>query len=1301
WGPTSSNVPSSLIECRNDHVAKIMGYGDYNIGNVTILRVYFVEGLGHNLFSMGQFCDSDLEVAFRQHTCFIHNLDGIDLLIGSRGNNLYTLSLQDMMASSPICLLSKGGKPAITYAAHQNMVVYQMDVKTAFLNGNLWEEVYVSQSDGFVDQDNPNHVYKIKKALYGLKQAPRAWYDMLSSFLISQDFSKGLVDPTLFIRRNGNDLFLGFKSCDPVDTPMVEKSKLDEDKEGKPVNLSHYRGMIGTLLYLTASRPYLQFAICMCARYQARPTKKYVHAVKRIFRYLRGTAHQGLWYPKDSSVALIAFADTDHAGYQDTRRSTSGSVQFLGERLISWSSKKKKSVAISSMEAEYIALSGCCAEILLMRSQLSDYGLGFNKIPIYHFIKEQVENGVIELYFVNTEYQLADLFTKALGRDRIEFLINRLGMRSFRPETLKWLMDEVDETIDTTIDQHVAMDEALVTATVHHHAIRFKMDNKKHIINLESFRDMLHIFLRVPGQSFVEPPFEEEIISFIHFLRHSAIIKKLTDVNINKLCQPWRSFAAVINKCLTKKSSGYDSLRLSQAQILWGLYHKRNVEYAYLMWKDFVYQVKYKDSKKSNEMYYPWFTKVIIHHFMSKDPSITRRNKFGALLPIELTNADTKNSNAYKEYYALATGAAPPKSKATVWKTKSSSDTTVIPPIVAAEGDGDGDNEDDDCEEGNDDDDQEDEGDDGEDDEEDEGGYDEQASDEEEYDEETRDEESFDLILKTPENSNDEGNGEEDRGLNEDEGDDGEDDEEDEGGYDEQVSDEEEYDKETRDEESFDLILKTFENNDDEGNGKEDRGLNKSSSVSSQFITSMLNPTLDVGMESIFVTPSQMGAQTPTSVAPSSYANFSEFMQTNQFDGSVSAILEIVQQYMDPRLNEAVKVAVQIHSDHLRDEAQKENDEFLKTIDENMQKIIKEQVKEQVKILIEKIEDNKSIQCSDEAYESDKIILDIYGETVTLKRRHDDDADKDEEPSAGPDRGESATTKELMQTTFEMEDPAHPGFETGDDDPPIVESSQHLEWFSQQQKPPTLDRNWNKTLPATYGSIQPWISELEKQFDSRSSFNELMDTPLDFSNFLINRFNVDTLTLKLLAGPTYELLKGSRKSLVELEYHLDDDKLYKFKEGDFKRLRIQDIKDMLLLLVQGKLTNLTVEERFAFNVSLRIFTRIIVIQRRVEDLQLGVESYQKNLNLTKMDTYQSNLKRKEAYIAYSNLRGFIYQNKDKKNRLMRIDELYKFSNGTLIDVRTALDGRLKGIRMQYLPQSIWRKSDKDRAVTMI
>ncbi|GJV82192.1 retrovirus-related pol polyprotein from transposon TNT 1-94 [Tanacetum coccineum] len=273
----------------------------------------------------------------------------------------------------------------LAYSSHMIMIVYQMDVKTAFLNDILREEVYVSQPDGFVDQDNPNHVYKLKKALYGLKQAPRTWYDLLSKFLLSQEFSKGTVDPILFIRRQGKDILLisqslrciflnqskyaleslkkyGMESSYSVDTLMVEKSKLDEDTQGKVVDPTHYHGMIGTLMYLTAR-----------------------------------------------------------------------------DRLVSWSSKRQKSAAISSTKAEYIDMSGCCAQILWMRSQLTEYGLGFNKIPMY------LENGVVELYFVNTEYQLADIFTKALCRERIEFLINKLGMRSFTPETLKQLADEAKE----------------------------------------------------------------------------------------------------------------------------------------------------------------------------------------------------------------------------------------------------------------------------------------------------------------------------------------------------------------------------------------------------------------------------------------------------------------------------------------------------------------------------------------------------------------------------------------------------------------------------------------------------------------------------------------------------------------------------------------------------------------------------------------------------------------------------------------------------------------------------------------
>nr|GEX79403.1 hypothetical protein [Tanacetum cinerariifolium] len=291
----------------------------------------------------------------------------------------------------------------IANAANKNMTVYQMDVKTAFLNGERKEKVYVIQPKGLVDPDHPDHIYWLKKAFDDLNR------------------------------------HLGCDKCDPVDTPMMKRSKLDEDHSGIPADQTHYHSMIGSLMYLTASRPDLVFDVCMCARYQSKPTKKHLEAVK--------------------------WADADHASCQDTRRSTSGSAQFLGDKLVSWSSKKQTSTSISSTEAEYIAMSGCCAHILWMRSQLTDYGFAYKRIPLYcdnksaiaiccnnvqhsrskhidirhHFIREQVEKGVVELYFVRTEYQLVDIFTKALPRERFEFILPWLGMRIMTPETLKSL----------------------------------------------------------------------------------------------------------------------------------------------------------------------------------------------------------------------------------------------------------------------------------------------------------------------------------------------------------------------------------------------------------------------------------------------------------------------------------------------------------------------------------------------------------------------------------------------------------------------------------------------------------------------------------------------------------------------------------------------------------------------------------------------------------------------------------------------------------------------------------------------
>nr|GEV58590.1 copia protein [Tanacetum cinerariifolium] len=289
--------------------------------------------------------------------------------------------------------------------------MFQMDVKTAFLHGSLKEDMYVCQPEGFIDADHTSHVFNLKKALYGLKQAPRVWYDELSTFLLQNHFFKGGTDPTLFIRRFVNDI-------------LVVQVYVDDIIFGS-----------------THPRLNIVHATCLCARYQAKPTKKHLKEVKRIFRYLWGTVNTGIWYTKNSGFELTGFSNADYVGCKDTFKSTSSGAQFLGEKLVSWSSKKQECTTLLTTEGEYVSLSTCCAQVLWMRIQLTDYGFYFNKIPIYcdsksaitiscnpvqhsrtkhiavryHFIKEHVEKGTIELYFVKTDYQLADLFTKALS----------------------------------------------------------------------------------------------------------------------------------------------------------------------------------------------------------------------------------------------------------------------------------------------------------------------------------------------------------------------------------------------------------------------------------------------------------------------------------------------------------------------------------------------------------------------------------------------------------------------------------------------------------------------------------------------------------------------------------------------------------------------------------------------------------------------------------------------------------------------------------------------------------------------
>ncbi|KAH9763597.1 Integrase catalytic domain-containing protein [Citrus sinensis] len=412
----------------------------------------------------------------------------------------------------------------LAYACHKDFILFQMDVKSAFLNGYIMEEVYVKQPPGFENEKFPNHVYKLLKALYGLKQAPRAWYDRLKNFLLENDFSMGKADTTLFVKHKNQDILIvqiyvddiifgstnellckEFSSCmsnefemsmmgelkyflglqikqneegifinqakyvkdllkrfgiddsKTKNTPMSTTTKLDKYEKGKEVDIKMYRGMIGSLLYLTASRPDIMFSVCLCARFQSCPKESHLLAVKRIFRYLNGTIDNGLWYPRGTHIDLTCFSDADFAGYKVDRKSTSGTCYILGHSLVSWFSKKQNSVALSTTEAEYIAAGSCCAQALWMKKTLRDYGINLEQIPIkcdntsainlsknpiqhsrtkhieirHHFLRDHVQKGDIALEFISTEKQLADIFTKPLCEEQFSKIRHELGMMKF------------------------------------------------------------------------------------------------------------------------------------------------------------------------------------------------------------------------------------------------------------------------------------------------------------------------------------------------------------------------------------------------------------------------------------------------------------------------------------------------------------------------------------------------------------------------------------------------------------------------------------------------------------------------------------------------------------------------------------------------------------------------------------------------------------------------------------------------------------------------------------------------------
>ncbi|GKD23932.1 hypothetical protein Tco_1225635 [Tanacetum coccineum] len=644
----------------------------------------------------------------------------------------------------------------------------------------------------------------------------------------------------------------------------------------------------------------------------------------------------------------------------------------------------------------------------------------------------------------------------------------------------------------------IYMQEFWNTASYHKHTIRFKMNKKSYSFDLDTFRNMLQICPKLPGQHFVDTPFEEDILAFMRELGYSGTIKLLSDVKVDLLPQPWRTFATIINKCLSGKVTGIDTLRLSRAQILWGLYHQENVDFVYLLWEDIVYQIENKESRKNKYLYYPRFTKLIINHLMSQDQSIPRRNKvdwhmdnddpilttmrfipqhevvqkYGAILLDYLTTQAMKESESYKTYYALITGKVQPKPKYVRRSSRTKIDDVPKPssgkrvkattkvaksrkkkqPAIrldtlsdialteteqlklatkrsltqtnisqpnefgahkgtgkSSDEDDNDDNEDDDDDQGVLDDDQgvpdDDQGDDND--------SERTVSDtkgddfvhpkftshdtEERHDEEDKDEESFDPRVQTPSHykpSNDEAN-----------------DDLAQSGYaeEEEVNVEQTFEaninKEGRDAEMSDAPKTTQVIKDTHVTltPVNPKGQQQSSYVSSGFISNMLNPNPDTGIDSVLnvettslvdvpvtsqaittlpqpsnpLIPPVQQTPTPTlATTPSSSllnlpnfgslfgfddhlkrleADFSELKQTNQYATTLSSIPNIVDNYLGSKLKESVDVIVQLKSDRLREGVQTENESFLNNLDATMQKIIKEQVNTRVKKEVSKI----------------------------------------------------------------------------------------------------------------------------------------------------------------------------------------------------------------------------------------------------------------------------------------------------------------------------------------------------------
>nr|GEU33587.1 retrovirus-related Pol polyprotein from transposon TNT 1-94 [Tanacetum cinerariifolium] len=1600
---SSALVMTGCLDCTL--IARIMGYGDYQLGNVIISRVYYIEGLGHNLFFVGQFCDADLEVSFRKNTCFIRNLECVDLLLGSRDTNLYTISLDDMLKSSPICLLSKASKtkswlwhrqlshlnfgtlnklakdglargiprlkfqkdhlclacalgkskksshqpkakdtnqeklyllhmdlcgpmrvasingkryilvivddysrftwlrflrtkdeipaaiikcikniqtlcefydnvgishqtsvartsqqnglvessgpglhsmtPAtskpknfkqamtepswidamqeeiheferleicklvpcldkvfliklkciykiktdkfggvlknkarlvaqgfrqeegidfeesftpiarikairifVANVAHKNMTIYQMDVKTAFLNGKLKEEVYVSQPEGFVDQDNPSHVYKLKKSLYGLKQAPRAWYDMLSSFRYHNTSPK-MTTKFKMSMMGQMSFFLGLQTSQSLKGIFINQSKYAFEivkKYGMHTTDSVDKPMV-----------------------EKRNWMKIYKGNQLMLHYTVGTINMGLWYLKDTDMSLVAYAEPIMRGV--------------------------KTLDVVHREA-------------------LNYGFQFNKIPLYwdnksaialfcnnvqhsrakyinircHFIKEQVENGIVEIYFVWTEYQLVDIFTKPLPRERFNFLIDKL--ESCRPSLLNkpsLILSLFPRRIDLISEN--AMEEFLVhqfwnSVYKYDTFYRFKLDKKKRFkLTLEVFRDIFQICPRVQGQDFDALPSEEDIVSFLRELGRGGRNKiemhtSTDDYLINTLRFVSAKESTQIYGKLLPKTLASTEIKESKA-------YKTYLGYASGVVPPKIDRKfkKASPSKKDSSLI------PTDDELAKKGKRVKISTKKSTTTPatgIVISKAPVETQSKRKKKVDVARGKGikllsevPLAEKAQIKEVRKKSlrefhrthpsrfgMITETPPSVekikssvTSEGTGDKpgvpDVTKDDSTES----------------ESESWGFDEDDSnDENDSENKGNDEDNKSDDDKTPSDSEKE--------------------------VKDDVEEEDEFahtPPNTDDEEDANLESK----NDDKIKGDEDKGMD--------YTTNQFNDDVDARLNELTQTDEEETEVPDVSFSHSSdlaskFLNFSdihpndaEIVSPRDFD----VHHEVLRTHTSTLLT--VSVLVIPESSPLPQILPKEVSNFAPPM---IEKMIEESLN-QVNLAKVSSQPQSTYEAGDilTEFELKKILIDKMHknffssyDAYSLKQSRKD-KDKDEGSSVGSDRWikKRKTSKDTEPTTGNL---------GNDDDEPKKESASKRDWFTKPTRPQEpIDPDWNIGKTPQKGLTQNWLMTLVASSStdkSLKSFDELMSTPIEFSAYIMNGLTISNLTQETLLekldwenpeGRDYPfdltkplpLVKIRNRQKVTADYFFNND--LKYLQGGISAMTyttsltkikaahydLPGIKDMVpniwspikvaldryakwgishwraqrktfYAYAQGlesthdvystkrilavtrvdvmkkhgygylreievrradSLTNLSSDEVSDFAIALKMFTRSLVIQKRVIDLQLSVESYQKKINVTRPNTVRPDLQKRHPYTPYQDPQGFIYDDSLERNRLMRSDELYKFSNGTLTRLLTFLEDLTKNIHMRYLPKRRWSSLEKKRAHFMI